>query len=209
MAWTAPRTWVTSETVTAAMMNTHVRDNFLETSAATAVAAGDLISADGANSMGNRISIAAAPALLASDGSDPVWRRPATDSRTDTVTGGAAGAYRSLGGVSWYNDSDDVTVSLTTGTDVMVFIKGMMKSTTAAATTIIGYTVGGATTVSATSSRAIHYKSIASGDQSPMMGAAFWHSNLTAGTNIFTLVGHTTTTGTATISNPALIVVPY
>lgn len=27
MAWTTPRTWVTSEVVTAAMMNAHVRDN--------------------------------------------------------------------------------------------------------------------------------------------------------------------------------------
>lgn len=27
MAWTTPRTWVTSEVVTAAVMNTHVRDN--------------------------------------------------------------------------------------------------------------------------------------------------------------------------------------
>mgnify|MGYP001592239233 CR=1 FL=1 len=29
MAWTAPRTWVTSELVTAAIMNTHIRDNLL------------------------------------------------------------------------------------------------------------------------------------------------------------------------------------
>lgn len=27
MAWTAPRTWVAGETVTAALMNTHIRDN--------------------------------------------------------------------------------------------------------------------------------------------------------------------------------------
>ena len=27
MAWTAPRTWVAAETVTAALMNSHVRDN--------------------------------------------------------------------------------------------------------------------------------------------------------------------------------------
>ena len=35
MAWTAPRTWVTGELVTAAMMNTHVRDNldYLKTEA--------------------------------------------------------------------------------------------------------------------------------------------------------------------------------
>lgn len=29
MAWTAPRTWTTGELVTAAMMNSHVRDNLL------------------------------------------------------------------------------------------------------------------------------------------------------------------------------------
>lgn len=29
--WTAPRTWVAAETVTAAIMNTHVRDNLLAT----------------------------------------------------------------------------------------------------------------------------------------------------------------------------------
>ncbi len=29
MAWTAPRTWVTGETVTAALMNTHIKDNLL------------------------------------------------------------------------------------------------------------------------------------------------------------------------------------
>lgn len=29
MAWTAPRTWTTGELVTAAIMNTHVRDNLL------------------------------------------------------------------------------------------------------------------------------------------------------------------------------------
>ncbi len=29
MVWTSPRTWVTAETVTAAIMNTHVRDNLL------------------------------------------------------------------------------------------------------------------------------------------------------------------------------------
>ncbi len=30
MAWTAPRTWVTGEVVTAALMNTHVRDNLAD-----------------------------------------------------------------------------------------------------------------------------------------------------------------------------------
>lgn len=30
MAWTSPRTWVAGETVTAAILNTHVRDNLLD-----------------------------------------------------------------------------------------------------------------------------------------------------------------------------------
>src|SRR3990172_221146 len=29
MAWTAPRTWVTGEVVTAVLLNTHVRDNLI------------------------------------------------------------------------------------------------------------------------------------------------------------------------------------
>lgn len=40
MAWTAPRTWVTSEVVSAAIMNTHVRDELLETAPSKASAAG-------------------------------------------------------------------------------------------------------------------------------------------------------------------------
>jgi hypothetical protein len=40
MAWTSPRTWVASEIVTAAVMNTHVRDNLTELRTdATALAA--------------------------------------------------------------------------------------------------------------------------------------------------------------------------
>ncbi|HEY2086383.1 MAG TPA: hypothetical protein VGH54_10225 [Mycobacterium sp.] len=30
MAWTTPRTWVAGETITAAIMNTHVRDNLVD-----------------------------------------------------------------------------------------------------------------------------------------------------------------------------------
>ena len=42
MAWTAPRRWVTGEQVTAALLNTHVRDNLLALSIHTHTgAAGD------------------------------------------------------------------------------------------------------------------------------------------------------------------------
>ncbi len=51
MAWVAPRTWVTAEVVSASLLNTHVRDNLLETAPAKAAAAGDLVYATGANAI--------------------------------------------------------------------------------------------------------------------------------------------------------------
>lgn len=51
MAWTAPRTWTTGELVTAAIMNTHVRDNELETAPAKAAANLELFEATGANAL--------------------------------------------------------------------------------------------------------------------------------------------------------------
>ena len=51
MAWTAPRTWVVGEVLTAALLNTHLRDNMLETAPAKAATAGDVFYADDANSL--------------------------------------------------------------------------------------------------------------------------------------------------------------
>ncbi len=51
MAWTAPRTWTTNEVVSKAIMDAHVRDNLLETAPAKVTTAGDIVYADGANSL--------------------------------------------------------------------------------------------------------------------------------------------------------------
>lgn len=63
MAWTAPRTWVPNEVVTAAMMNTHVRDNLLETGPAKVSAAAQGLYSTGANA----ITAAAAAKVKTSD----------------------------------------------------------------------------------------------------------------------------------------------
>ncbi len=77
MPWTAPRTWTTGEIVTAAMMNTHVRDNLLETAPAKAVAAGDLFYATGMNAI-TRLPPGTAWQILRmnSAGSAPEWTNP-------------------------------------------------------------------------------------------------------------------------------------
>jgi hypothetical protein len=56
MAWTAPRTWVTAEVVTAALLNTHVRDNLLQTAPALVTTKGDLVGGTAANTL-NRLAV--------------------------------------------------------------------------------------------------------------------------------------------------------
>ena len=72
MAWTAPRTWVTAEVVTAALMNTHVRDNLLETAAAKVTTAGDLTYATAANTL-TRLAVGTNQQFLVGTASAPVW----------------------------------------------------------------------------------------------------------------------------------------
>ena len=49
MAWTTPRTWVTGEVVTAALLNAQIKGNSDLAAAAIMTAAGDIIYASGAN----------------------------------------------------------------------------------------------------------------------------------------------------------------
>ncbi len=53
MAWTAPRTWVTAEVVTAALFNAHIRDNLLALSQHAHGGA----SGDGANELANLVKV--------------------------------------------------------------------------------------------------------------------------------------------------------
>jgi hypothetical protein len=70
MAWTAPRTWATSELVTASMMNTHVRDNLSALWVGTT--AGDMDYYTAATTK-DRIPIGTAGYGLFSTGSIPEW----------------------------------------------------------------------------------------------------------------------------------------
>ncbi|HUU44864.1 MAG TPA: hypothetical protein VM118_03955 [Acidobacteriota bacterium] len=193
--------------MTAALMNTHIRDQLRECSPFTVTTAGDLSYADAANSMNSRLGIGAAGGILMSNGTGPVWRRPLGDSRTDQAVGGASGDWRTLGGVSWYNDSDDVAVTVVTGATAIVMIKGQVENSTIDQITAIGYTVSGDSTVAAALTRSLYYKSGAAGEHSPHMGIAILQGGLTPGTNLFSLTGYIDG-GQGTIGYPAIIVVP-
>ena len=79
MAWTAPTTWTTGQIVTAALMNTHVRDNLNVTAPAVMTTQGDIIYASGANTPA-RLAKPGTPdgevLTFASGASAPSWAAP-------------------------------------------------------------------------------------------------------------------------------------
>ena len=83
MAWTQPRTWVAGELVTAAIMNTHVRDQLLAIAEGTATL--DHVTLDGKTT---------APAVAPS-GEARMYFDAGADLLKASVDGGA---YRPLGG---------------------------------------------------------------------------------------------------------------
>lgn len=92
MAWTAPRTWVTGEQVTAAIMNTHVRDNFLITAPAKATAIGDIFFANAVNSIGSGLAAGTTANFLRGGTANPTWN----DTLLGDLTLGATGTNASL-----------------------------------------------------------------------------------------------------------------
>jgi hypothetical protein len=68
MAWTTPRTYTTGELITAAICNTHIRDNFNQTAPALVTTKGDLVAATAANAPA-RVAVGSNGALLAANSS--------------------------------------------------------------------------------------------------------------------------------------------
>ncbi len=206
MAWTAPRTWVTGETVTAALMNAHIRDNFLETSAATVTTAGDMVYADAANSMGTRLPIGAGQTHLVSTGTAPVWRAIVTDVDTGSGTTSSTG-YLTMANLSDSAFAGEVAVTVTTGVRAFVSFKAQLHNSTAGAVGFLSYSVSGATTVAASDNHAIAFESSAANDLAEFGGFDL-RTGLTAGSNVFTLEGRVTA-GVGTVENPEIAVVAF
>lgn len=210
MAWTAPRTWVTGETVTAALMNAHVRDNLLETAAATVTTAGDLAYADAANSMGSRLAIGSVPAVLATTGSAPAWRTIGQSVGDATYTsatgpGGAPEVFTDFDQSGW-GTGTNVAVTVTTGTRALVFLgANASRHATAGAVVQVSYRVSGATTTAASTTWAAANESGNAGD---LIHAGRAHmATLTAGSNTFTLQGIVSNNAAAAIVNRPYIIV--
>lgn len=109
MAWTSPRTWVAGETPTAAIFNTHVRDNFSETGPAKVTTAEDILVGTGAGAL-KRVGVTSGKVLGSTAGAVGWITDPAADliaaagdilygSAADTLAklaGGSGNAYKAL-----------------------------------------------------------------------------------------------------------------
>ena len=179
MAWTAPRTWVTAEVVTASLMNTHVRDNFLETGPAVATTSSELIVSDGSNSL--------------------AARRPEYD-RVNTGETTASTSYTNLA-------TSGPSVTVTTGTRALISIGAEMSNSGAGARAFVAVDISGATTVSAADLTAFIYESSVADDEI-QASMTYVYETLSAGSNVFK-AEYRVSGGTGSFANRGLSVVPF
>jgi len=178
MAWSTPRTWVTTEVVSASIMNTHVRDNFNETAPAQATAAGALIVTDGANSVAERAF---------SEANVATSQTTSSTSYTDLSTTGP-------------------TITSTIDTRALLLWSAQMSNDTAGGVCSMSYAITGSSSQSAADSRSIRFESNASGDLIRTAGVDLVFG-LSAGSNTFT-AKYRVTAGTGTFVNRQLILLP-
>lgn len=207
MTWNTPATATLGQLVTAAFWNAQVRDNMLETSAATVTTAGDLAYADAANSMGSRLAIGAAGTILGSTGSAPVWR--ASDGLIGDATYTAAGAFplafTDFSSALW-SSGTTVAVTLTTGTSALVFYGSRhSQHPTLGSNVQLSYRVSSATTIASSTNHGTLAESDPAGTFSTH-GRAHLVTTLNAGSNVFTLQGLVSTGAAATVGSPWIMV---
>lgn len=179
MAWTTPRTWVTSEVVTASIMNTHVRDNFEETGPHLVTSAGQYLVASSANNLTVRGG--------ATD-EDNTAETTASTSYTDLATSGP-------------------NVTRTVGDRALVLWSARMSNNTAGETCFVSIDISGANTSSATDSRSIRFESDSANQQADISGHRFYES-MSAGSSTFKLE-YKVSGGTGNFDNRRITVFPY
>ena len=179
MAWTTPRTWVPNETLTAAMLNTHLRDNFLELDVAKVTGSGQYCVSTGANAV--------------------TARSYAFDRINTLQTLVSPGGYSDLATVG-------PSVTVTTGGRALIFYACQMDHSAADGDTKASYAVSGASTFSASDTWCLRRDGMPATNSIRVMGIDM-RVDLTSGSNTFTMRYHGSA-GTLTYSNRTIAVFP-
>lgn len=180
MAWTTPKTWVANSTLTAAELNTHLRDNLNETEAA-------LASKDGSYFVGAGVNMIAERALVTA--------------RINTTEATSSTSYVDLTTLG-----PEVTVE--TGGAAIVFFQTAGRNSTGNVNgmAICSVAVSGATSQSAANEWSIEISGVNA--NRPLHCSAFkLFDDLTPGENTFTLK-YRVATGTGSFSHRYIGVMP-
>lgn len=179
MAWTAPMTFVAGTPLTAAQLNTHLRDNFLETAPAKGTEQGGYFVTDTANRIVERVG----------------RRQTITTEESTTST-----SYDDLA-------TQGPTVTVQTGELALVMWSCEMRSSNSEPTTTrVTVDVTGDTNIAGSDTRALTNSTGADGRH--QSSHAVFYDDLNPGSNTFTMK-YRTSSGTATIQRRRLIVLPY
>jgi hypothetical protein len=180
MSWTAPFTAVAGSVLTAAQWNTFVRDNMNETGPAKATTAGAYLVVEGTNQLAERVISKAV---------DTVSGTTTSTSFTDLDSPADIGPQ----------------VTVVTGSNALVLIHcAISNSGTGSARA--GYEVSGSTSITGADNRGLGI--VTAAGTTIIASCASWHTDLTPGSNTFTLK-YRVSASTGTFSSRRIAVMPY
>lgn len=179
MAWTAPMTFVANQVLTAAQLNTHLRDNLNECPTAKATTSGSYFVGNGPNSV--------------------VERSPET---------ARVSAYQTTTSASYDNLVGTVgpTVTVTTGTKALIFIGCLTSNSLSDRMNAMSWRVSGATTRASLDATAARIDGITAGNLVTATSTDLM-TDLTPGSNTFT-AEYKVGSGTGTFGDRFIAVLP-
>lgn len=185
MAWSTPRTWVTNEVVTAALMNTHVRDQF------------NVL--DG-GSVGNILMFA---------GGAPTWGDMQTSQANAAAFTFTNTSFLDFDAVTGGTPGTAVSVTITSATGkLLVLYRARIRNNTVGKITYMGYRIFGDSSKSAGDGDALTYECPATAND--ILRAGYFSTvvaGITAGDSITVELQARVDGGTGTLNNTELTVI--
>lgn len=182
MAWTSPKTFAANAVLTAAELNTHLRDNLNETAVAKSTTAGQYPVATAANALAMRMAATA------------------NNITSDTTTSTSYGDLASTAGPS---------VTVTTGTMALVTVGARIACSAAGNFAYMSFEVSGATTRAASNDESINIRQNNGSTELVRASAVTLVTGLTPGSNTFKSVYRVSGPATGTYESRNIIVQPY
>jgi len=211
MAWTAPSTWVAGAILTAAQLNTQLRDNLLAggpiyaTEALRDAAITSPFEGQRAYITGSTIAAATGTTTAVPTGIQTIYNGAAWVCVTEVgASSTTVGTTTSTSFVTTLTgDATAISTTLQTGTSALIYLNSASYSTTASNTNTLTVSVSGATTIAAADGNGVQ-SSPPSGFYTSL-ARVFVLTGLTAGTNTFTL-NYKVSGGTAGFATRSLAV---